>query len=327
MFADLLDKYMELSPLTVYISDFAVCLCLSLSVHACLSPPPRCICTCLSVRVSWCICPCLSQCICPWLSVCLSQCTSPCLSVFSSLFSCPCLSVRFFWCISVRPSVSVHLTISARLSRCFCPCLTRCICPCLSRYICPCLSVSLSLSFRRTCLSVVWPSGICPCFFRCICSCLSVPLGTSVPVSFGASLPVCPSLSVICSCLSHSVCLSLSVCIGVSVPVAPLPCLNMTITVSYTHLHIILTSSVDLIIQLEPMELNRCCELLSVLHEVIAVQAGRVIVGVPYRLNVCSVTARVRAVAVWNIKRTLLRSANASSLLLNRQQLQCAGLF
>ena len=72
MFADLLDKYMELSPLTAYISDFAVCLCLSLSVHACLSPPPRCICTCLSVRVSWCICPCLSQCICPWLSVCLS---------------------------------------------------------------------------------------------------------------------------------------------------------------------------------------------------------------------------------------------------------------
>ena len=81
-----------------------VCLRLSLSVHACLSQPPHCICTCLSVRVCWYICPCLSQCICPWLSVCLSRYTSPCLSVCSSLFNCPCLSVHF--------------------SRCICPCLS-----------------------------------------------------------------------------------------------------------------------------------------------------------------------------------------------------------
>ena len=72
----------------------------------------------------------------------------------------------------------------------------------------------------------------------------------------------------------------------------------MTITASYTNLHIILTCSVDLIVQVEPIETKRCCELLSVLHEVIAVQAGRVIVGVPYRPNVCSAAARVRAVAI-----------------------------
>ena len=72
----------------------------------------------------------------------------------------------------------------------------------------------------------------------------------------------------------------------------------MTITASYTNLHIILTCSVDLIVQVEPIEIKRCCELLSVLHEVIAVQAGRVIVGVHYRPNVCSAAARVRAVAI-----------------------------
>ena len=74
--------------------------------------------------------------------------------------------------------------------------------------------------------------------------------------------------------------------------------INVTIAASYTNLHIILTSSVDLIVQVEPIEINRCCELLSVLHEVIAVQARWVIIRVPHRLNVCSATARVRAVAV-----------------------------
>ena len=73
----------------------------------------------------------------------------------------------------------------------------------------------------------------------------------------------------------------------------------MTIAASHTHTHlqIILTSSVDFIVQVEPIEIKRCCELLSVLHEVIAVQAERVIVGVPHRPNVRS-GIRVRAVAV-----------------------------
>ena len=73
---------------------------------------------------------------------------------------------------------------------------------------------------------------------------------------------------------------------------------NITIIASDTHLQIVLTSSVDIIIQVEPIEMNRCCELFSVLHEVIAVQVGRVGVVVPYRPNVCSATARIRAVAV-----------------------------
>ena len=173
MFVGLLDKYRELSPLTVYISDFPVCLCLSLSVHA----------VCHShLVVSVPVCPSVS--LCASVPACLSVSVPDCQSLSLSAPLPVCPSFPLCSNVLVCPSISFGVSLSARLFRCIC------------RYQSVFLGASVLVSLGASVLvflgaSVPLYPSLSHCPFGAHVCLSSAPLGAYVPVSFGASVPVC----------------------------------------------------------------------------------------------------------------------------------------